>query len=431
MISRSLLVRLSSFRDDAASLAAAQEVLAAPDREATLDRLYVAALPQRILLTALAHLERADGHGDGLTVSAPLFRSLWPLNALLPPPDDPAASRVRLSWVRRGVDAHRVLLRRVATDLIAGPAPRAMAVFGLAYETAYPTYHHREHNDADVYAPDAAAALRIVEELLRRHGFALLRFRSSRSEQGTLGHFKLVTTEGGYQLHVDVIGGGRPTGPGLRPPIVYPPLFDRARRIQTDGAVELVPAADDMLLLQAEKIQRRGAFTLRDFNDAQFLLVAEEGRIDWEYLVGAAQRHGIGGALHRLVREAERRESRSLTTPGVLRSLTPDRKQRRMIDAVAGLNSEVATEPGRAATVAARRWRRSWFRGYVRHRLTQPRALTGLITDLARGSLLKLQFRIAQRALARRLGRVGTHEPLAVGALSNPKAKASRRVDEG
>jgi hypothetical protein len=199
-----------------------------------------------------------------------------------------------------------------------------------------------------------------------------------------------------------------------------------------EGPVRLVPAAADMLLLLAEKVQRRGAFTLRDFNDAQFMLVAEEGRIDWEELLRAARLYGIGGALHLLASQAEHRESRTLTPDGVLDSLMPSRTQRRMIETLAGREQgESAGGHGGAAAGAARRWRRSWFLGHVRRCLVHPRTLTRLMADVVRGSLFKLQFRMARRAMDRGLQRVGAHRPVVLGALPNPKASAHGIDDDG
>src|SRR2546430_8105236 len=148
------LVELSSAADDDASLGAAGAVLSAGDPGAELDRLYPALLHHKTLLAAISHLERAGGDLKELSVSSALYRSLWPLNVLMPIPDPSAPGRISLASIREQLDRHRLLLRGVVRDLVdLGPSFRFLLIFGRSLEAAYPQYKLRMDYDTDLFAP--------------------------------------------------------------------------------------------------------------------------------------------------------------------------------------------------------------------------------------------------------------------------------------
>ena len=369
-----------------------------------------------VLPTAAKHLEGAGGDLQGMTVSAGVFAACWPLNTLLAPPRETVPGRISLGDVLQAVDAHRAHLRRVTTQVMEGHAAGdVLAVFGTAFEASHPSYNHRQQNDVDLFTRDARTGIRLVDDLADRLGFRLARFRTSHHEEGRLAHFKLIREQGGHQLHVDVIGGGRPVGPGLLPPFHHPPLFERARPSPTGDLGVPVASVEDMLLLLAEKVRRKSSFRLRDVNDAQVLLTGSTGGLDWEYLGDSCRHHAVGGALHRLVVEAERGERRALGDRRSLAAMAPASAERRVIAILAGARA-FAGFPAGAPTEdhlhrASRRWRRMWFLHFVRRDVRTVRDAVRLVGDHLRHAALKLQLRTAARAMARRIERLDPSIP--------------------
>src|SRR5262245_32187336 len=123
MNTEALLLPLSYLCDEADSRRAAAQLLDAAEPDGEIERLYPALLEHNIFPAALAHLERAGGDLERLTVSTARFRATWPYNALLPTPDETSPGRISLASIRRRLETHRTLLHRTLHDLIDAGEP--------------------------------------------------------------------------------------------------------------------------------------------------------------------------------------------------------------------------------------------------------------------------------------------------------------------
>src|SRR5439155_24020418 len=137
---------------------------------------YPACLEHNILPAALAHLERAGGDLERLSISTALFRATWPYNALLPVPAEYSPGRISLAAIRRRLEEHRVILRRTLQDVLdAGAEGALMLPWGEAIAATYPAYDQlpRLRRDIDVFVADLRTGLRILDTLWDKFGFIL------------------------------------------------------------------------------------------------------------------------------------------------------------------------------------------------------------------------------------------------------------------
>jgi hypothetical protein len=410
------LRELSSPTTPERALEAAGRLLAAPSPQAELDRLYPSLLRHHVAPSAFDALRRAGGDLAELSVAKELVTALWPFNRLLPEPVENPPRRVPLSELDRAMRRHTAHLDALVQGLSArGFGERFVLLFGGALRLTTPHYL-RLSNDLDIYAPGAEEGAALVRELWDRWGFVLARLRTSRVKGRALGHFRLLrTTDDGHQVHVDVIVGGRPAGPGLLPAFVEPRLFERSATLALSGCSVRVPSAGDMVVLLAEKVLRHGHLCLRDIHDAWALIAAGSRTIDWSLVLEASARHGLVGMLSRLVAVAELENGQPAIEPEVRLALRPGRLERRLF----------------RGTVS-RTWRRAWAAAMLARGLAQP----GLYADIAAGRVralvLKQSSRLARAAIARDLGRLdGTagSPPLMIGSFPDPK-RARRRSPE-
>jgi hypothetical protein len=162
-------------------------------------------------------------------------------------------------------------------------------------------------------------------------------------------------------MSVDFFVGGRP-GRYRVPPMVLPRLFDRARRFPlADGAGVLVPAPEDMLLLLAEKVQRKGNYTRRSLNDTTTVLGVDPGALDWGYVVEQARQTGIEPAIDWLLANPEH-PARPDAVEELRSSLEVTALERRLTAAVAGDLHAGSRSWRRARSIQRNLWLLRWAR---------------------------------------------------------------------
>ncbi len=385
-----LMALSSPFQDDDDALAAAKDLLAAPDPAAEVATLYAGLLHHKTLPTALAHLERAGSDLERLTIPSDLFDATWPLNGLLARPDERPPGRIPLAAIARRLDRHAALLTEAALALAdAGPngdgePPPFVLIFGRAFDAAYPGYRRRLGHDVDVWAPDLPAGLRVAEALCGPLGLTLTRCKVAGLGPEAFGVFNTFRARDGHELHVDVMAGGQPYGPTALPLLVRAPDAGTLRPATWKGRAWTVPSAEDMLLMVAVRAQRKGEIVCRDVADARFLLRAEPG-LDWDGLCAKARAHQVNGALHRLLARAASSAGDPAVPDGALRSIRPGPVERRAMVTLDRSGS------------APRLWPALWGFRYLRVREGSSRAAARLAGDAVRSRLFALQVRLARR----------------------------------
>jgi hypothetical protein len=317
-----LLRALASPTEDEGSLQAARELLALRQPSKVLEGLYPELVAHRILTNVVAHLERAGGDVEALSVSQDTFRTTWPLAALFPPHHPGLAGEVTLGTLRDLLEGHRRALDEEMAFLVdAMPEGSFMALTGRAFRAGYPDYGLRMEYDADLFLWDVDAGIRMLDALRSERSCAMHSARLFRREGRW--HAELHTARqspDGRELHVDIVvgakmGRGRAIGPE--------PRRGRARSTGWLGRTLLIPAPEDMLLWSAVQQRRRATLSLRDLNDARIVLEADAAGIDWDRLCGAAVRFGVAQGIERLIAEAERATSRGLAPEEVHARLVP------------------------------------------------------------------------------------------------------------
>jgi hypothetical protein len=375
-----LLRPLSSLHEEAGALQAARRLLDDPDRDGELERLYPGLLRHHLLLPALAHLERAGGDLERLTIPTALFLSTPKLNRLVPVPDESSPGQISLLALRHRLEAHQALLRRTLGELIdLDEEGRLIVLSGRAIQALYPDYAAlpRAIHDVDVFTPDLASGLRILNGVWNRLGFALQMCMTSPADGGWVAHFALFrVSDEGFLLRIDLIVGGRPIDRDWSPPCLHPQLAARARCVRWDGRQVLVPSPEDILLMLAEKSRLNRKFTLRHCADARFLLTVGPSQLNWDYLTSAVRHRGLAAAMHVLVDEAERQERRRLVPARIMRGLAPGLVERLVIPAI---DSNGATLDRRSEL-----WCQFWFVQQMGARLARPRSMGRLLLDRLR-----------------------------------------------
>jgi hypothetical protein len=263
--------------------------------------------------------------------------------------------------------------------------------------------------DVDLFAPSLDRALEVVQALRGSLGLALSRCKVSSVEGDGLAVFNTFReSDGGHEIHVDVMAGGYLARGGVRPVWFRAPLWERSSVVSWMGASLRVPSPEDMLLMTAVRMVRKGEIVQRDLNDARFLL--ERGTdLDWTYIRSVAEGHQLNGALHFVATKAEEEAGRRLVPPGARRALSPGRLGRRLLaEAVAssGRQQKVRTSSGTAVRAGRRRWWKVWpalwQMRYAAARLGPARAIAYLATDRVQRRFLHWQMvlsRVDRRGL--------------------------------
>jgi len=354
------LLALASPQEDERSRATIHQLFGSTDPDAELDLLYPLLVEHRVLAAALARLEREGADLEGLTISAELFRSHWPLGALLPAPEESAPGRMPLAALRRRLQAHKELLRETLITIVdAAPDAPYVVLGGRAYEAAYPEYRDRFEHDVDIHTEDMGTALRLLAVLRSGMGYAMYRARASRIGTGWLA--KLATfrlSQEGHEVHVDLLVGGRPAGSGRLLLWARQRFEPRSREIGWRGRRLLVPAAEDLLVTTAMEVHRRGRLIRRDLNDVHALLVADGHKLDWDHVKRAAVDARVQGEVHRLVTAAVEELGTPAPPSSEMASLMPTAVERRVLDRAVRVEQERERVATGAGTVIAARRRR-------------------------------------------------------------------------
>ena len=359
-----------------------------------------------------------DAVGADLTVlgvADEVYRSAWPLPGLLPAIAPGPDGRVPLGAIRDGPAAGRGRIWAATDAVLAGSSRPIALAFGRAFEAAYPAYRHRMSYDADLATADLDGAVEALGVLTGSAGQTLYRCRVSRQGDAWFGVFNTFGRgEDGFEVHVDLLAAGIPTGPGLLM-LWYPHhLGERWREVAFEGRTVRVPTPEDLLLSVAAVRQRKAEFIARDLLDAQAILATDGSLIDWDEVVRLARRHRLQGALGRLVTGAERVAGRELVPAEVRSGLRAGPLERRVLAATArdDQGMRVGTGRGPVRRAVARLWPsvRAW--GSLRVELGAVGASRRMLAQPGRERDLR------RRAQAARAGRA---EPargaLALGSL--------------
>lgn len=250
------------------------------------------AVRQRCVLRVASHLEH-HGHDlatisitPGATAAARLGVFLLGLDFSEPQ---------SLAAVRDALVAHRQLLLSVIDELGATHPGRFVVVYGLALSIANPGKVDRQSSDIDLYFAHEDHANAMVESLVSSGGFEFAGSAAGRGAGRDLTAWKLSGQRAEHAVLVDGFVGGRPSsGHQWIPPFRLTEIFADATSVNLDGGgLALVPSREHMLVMLAEKVQRKGDFSLRRLGDA---LALTSDDLDWdEVLLQCRQSHVVLG----------------------------------------------------------------------------------------------------------------------------------------
>jgi len=295
---QALAVGLSLPFDGPAARRAAERLLAAPDREASLARLYPLLLRHKTWRHALQHLRAAGADLEQLGFPARTFLDTFPVRGreLWRVADEIGGDRLTLAFLDELLSRHRGFVRDAVRELAGQVPPASFAlVSGRAIEVCLPDYERRMEFDSDLLVPDVESGLQLLERLAAE-GYVLrffklrdaLRLADSSMERYRDGHSVTVGVEmGGYQLFEG-------------------PIWERARRVPWLGHEVLLPTVEDLVLMIAARTRFMRTFQQVAVNDVALLLGEHHAAIDWDYLRSQAGSHGLLVNLKLLVEHAER-----------------------------------------------------------------------------------------------------------------------------
>ncbi|MBT8206993.1 MAG: hypothetical protein KJO18_01870, partial [Acidimicrobiia bacterium] len=154
------------------------------------------------------------------------------------------------------------------------------------------------------------------------------------------------------------------------PPFELPQLFERARSIQlASGGMVLVPCPEDYLLMVAEKVQRKGDYSMRRVRDVLTVIESEES-IDWAHVRAECRRLHIGLGLGWLLDRVEASRPGSIGDPADARYRLAG-WERRFQAVISGATGASVAGRRRARSMH----RRIWVTRYVLTHSTKAAAL--------------------------------------------------------
>ncbi len=256
-----------------------------------------------LLLRALRRLAAAGVDLDGLEMEHAVARDARLTSYLRGVAAD--ESPFRLSQLLDALERHARLLHQLLADLGRRHPGEVAAVYGMALRMAYTAADDRQSSDLDIYVRSTEVSAAIRHVLEDERGYQFWGATSGVAEGRDLQTWTLVGMEDDHAMHVDCMTRGRPSaGHQWIPPFRGDGVLARSRVVTTAGGGSvLVPAPEDMLLMAAEKVQRKGDFSLRRVVDAG-IVVSSEPALDWEQLIDGASTLHIRLGLHWLLRTA-------------------------------------------------------------------------------------------------------------------------------
>ena len=406
------LIRLLSMPGEApAAREAARSLIASPDRQRTIERLYPTLIRHKTLTVSMSHLEATGADLDDVFVPGMLFRSQWPFSLVFGATPEARSDRVSLGSIRRLVATHEALLTRLEDDLH-DSGLRFLLLFGRALRIAFPAYRHGLSHDVDIFVPPGSPVVPFVEFLCTGLGFGIQRLTESRSDGRRLAHLKFSRiTEEGHYLSLDMLCSGRPAR-ALHPAFV-PDLWTRAEAAPRRHRTFSVPCREDLVLMLVEKTHRRAEFIRRHYNDAAFLL-GQDGELDWPYLVEAARTHRLTAATHFMLQTVCSDPDGPRIPEHVLSALAPTQSERRLLERMVPNVDATATGPRTTAVMDTRGrrewrlWELYWFGRHLVEALRRPQAIGTLVEGMVRSAVLAKRMQRVNASMARRMGAFGT-----------------------
>lgn len=194
--------------------------------------------------------------------------------------------------IRRALVTHRRLLLSVIDELAVEHPGRFVLVYGLALSVEDPDRMQRESSDIDLYFQRPEDSQALVASFIARSGFEFAGSARGGGAGRDLTAWKLSGEIDGHAILVDGFVGGRPSsGHQWIPPFRLTEMFESASRVALPGGgVALIPSREHMLVMLAEKVQRKGDFSIRRVGDVLELTRTE---LDWDEIVRQCQKAHI------------------------------------------------------------------------------------------------------------------------------------------
>jgi hypothetical protein len=277
----------------ATARATAEQLMRSPELRSRTDDLVRIAAHNDVLLRTLTELDLVGADLESLAISTSTYKSQYAAKAF-PSRDDRSAVTLRDLFTI--VQTHDQLLQEARMRLARAAPFGFVLAYGTGIVLAHPQYRLRSHHDTDLFAESMEHAAPLLTNL-GDQGYSVTNSFTRQVGDKAVTKFKLKKLhESGHWLLVDFFVGGRP-GRYKVPYVVLPRLFDAAQAVTfTDGSGVLVPAPEEMLILLAEKVQRKATYTRRSVNDARILLTSGS-RVQWDIVRQSAQQIAIEPAL--------------------------------------------------------------------------------------------------------------------------------------
>lgn len=379
-----LAAQLSSEFPSPATRSAAARFLSLSDPSAALGKIYRFLVWHHTLRTALGHLEAEGADLAALEIPVQTYQetfrghgqAVWNLDVGL---------RITARDLVKIYALHRRLLTETIEQVSDAGVDRFTLISGRAYHARYPHYEHRVEFDSDIVVPDISAALQVMRALEPR-GYRLERLSVQQFGDSPSAKLMLQRAESGHLVSLDVLVGGYHAHRGL--------IYERSDPVASEAGVFRVARPEDMLVMLAARIERKGTFTFFNFNDAAVILDTEGSQLSWDLVCDTAAAAGLSVTLAVLLRRAEvvlgrsevpaeaRERLESGLTAGIRRKLTEKVADAKLTFGVHGR--------GGSSEIAMRSWR------IAVHTRQQLRADTPSITSRA---ILTAQRRILLKQL--------------------------------
>lgn len=291
---------LALTEDGELAAATASAVISGPDRALT--ELVNAAVRQRCVLRVARQLEDQGVDLAAIQVGrAALASAKLPIFLLGMDTEGP----VDLGTVRDLLVRHREVLLDVVSDLALAHPREFVVVYGLGLSLVSDRPAERESSDLDLYIEQHSQAALVLDHLVANWGVTLAGSTDGRGAGSDLTAWKASTQVDGHAVLIDGFTAGRPSsGHQWIPPLRLPAMFGNTTEVTlASGGVALVPSPEDMLVMLAEKIQRKGDFSIRRMSDA---LALTKGDVAWDEVLAHCGDVHVGLGLDWIVTQLER-----------------------------------------------------------------------------------------------------------------------------
>jgi hypothetical protein len=378
--------------------AAACRLLETGRPERWLDRLHPLLMWHRCWGHALAHIARAGGDLDRLSLCVETIlgsfpvrgRRLWSLEAGV------AGRRLTLASWEALLGRHKRLLREATAEVVDGGSAEIVLLSGRAIEVLYPDYHERLALDSDLGVATAEAGMALVAELAGR-GYAVrfLRALDRGGDSALVVEAGLERFERGHSVTLEIEMGEIEMGE-----IETGELGRRGnergsrggRFLPTDwnGRRVLVPSPEELLVRLCRRLRTQRSLQQVSVNDAAVILGRDANALDWAATALRLRAEGLLVHFRLLVDAAEAATGAALV-PAARRSLLELAGfDRRLLGWAGTLDLAWPDDPGSMSTAG--------LRGRLLGRLTRSGVAAARGPGPLRATFERLAHRVQLRA---------------------------------